>query len=855
MKFKIFRAIGPAAMAVALAFAFVLLEHELKAYHYRDLMRQVWTLPHSHLALALLLTAVAYAVLPGYDAIALAYVEHPLPLRRIAFGSFIAYALSHSLGFPLLSGGPVRYRFWSVWGLSTSEIAQAISFAGATFIIGMIAVAGFVFVLEPTSTIQLLRLPFSSLKPVGALCLVLVAAYLALSATRYKTFRFFDWEFPVPSAQLALAQLGVAVVDWTAAGAVLYVLLPPGYRLSFLPVLGVFLLAQFAGILSHVPGGLGVFEAIVVLLLKPYLPAASIVGSLLAYRAIYYLLPLVVALAFLIAFEVRRQRDRVAEVASLAGGIVGRWMPGLLPQILSVTTFVAGVILIVSGATPAVRSRVTALDSVLPLGIIELSHFAASLAGAGLVVLAWAIRRRLDAAYTLTIATLVIGIVASLLKGLDWEEAVALTLVLAALIPSRRAFYRKAAITSEPFTNGWIAAVIVVGLVTTWLAFFSYRNVDFTSPVWWEFSGRGDAPRSLRAMIGVLGVLMLFALSRRLRHAEADPELPSPRQLEIAARIAAGSPDTIANLALLGDKALLFSETGRSMIMYGVAGRSWIALGDPLGHESERAELAWRFRERADQHGGWPVFYEVSAKHLPIYIDLGLTLFKLGEEAIIPLHDFSLEGGGRKALRRTRKDAMNAGATFEMIPQGDTHIFLPGLKQISDEWLATKRTKEKGFSLGRFDERYLNGFPVALIRVGDAVVAFANVWLGGDRTEISVDLMRYTSVAPQGVMEFLLIELMLWGRDNGYQRFILGMAPLSGIENRSLAPLWNRVGALLFSRGEPFYNFQGLRQYKEKFDPIWEPRYLASPGGLVLPRILTNIASLISGGLAGVVSK
>ncbi|HEX9084945.1 MAG TPA: bifunctional lysylphosphatidylglycerol flippase/synthetase MprF, partial [Gemmatimonadaceae bacterium] len=838
LRLKISRGIAPAAMAVAVATALVLLDHELKAYRYGDLMRQVWTLPHSHLAFALLLTAVAYAVLPGYDAIALAYVDHPLPFRRIAFGSFIAYALSHSLGFPLLSGGPVRYRFWSVWGLSTSEIAQAISFAGATFIIGMIAVAGFVFVLEPTSTIQLLRLPFSSLKPLGALCLVVVAAYLALSATRNKTFRFFDWEFPVPSTRLALAQLLVAVVDWTTAGAVLYVLLPPGYRLSFLPVLGVFLIAQFAGILSHIPGGLGVFEAIVVLLLKPYLPAASIVGSLLAYRAIYYLLPLVVALAFLIAFEVQRQRNRVAEVASLASGIVGRWVPALVPQILSITTFAAGVILIVSGATPAVRSRVTALDSVLPLGVIELSHFAASLAGAGLVILAWAIRRRLDAAYTLTIATLVIGIVASLLKGLDWEEAVALTLVLAAVIPSRRAFYRKAAITSEPFPNGWIAAVVVVAVVTTWLAFFSYRNVDFTSPVWWEFSGRGDAPRSLRAMIGVLGALLLFALSRKLRHANAEPDLPSPRQLDIAAQIAAGSPDTIAHLAMLGDKALLFSETGRSMIMYGVAGRSWIALGDPLGPESERGELAWRFRENADQHGGWPVFYEVSAKHLPIYIDLGLTLFKLGEEAIIPLPDFSLEGGVRKALRRTRKDAVKAGATFEMIPAEDTHIFLPGLRQISDEWLATKRTKEKGFSLGRFDEQYLSGFPVALIRVGDAVVAFANVWLGADCTEISVDLMRYTSVAPPGVMEFLLIELMLWGRENGYQRFNLGMAPLSGIENRSLAPLWNRVGALLFSRGEPFYNFQGLRQYKEKFDPIWEPRYLASPGGLVLPRIL-----------------
>ena len=855
MKSRVSRALGPAAMIVVVGLALALLQRELHSYRYRDLMRQVWTLPHTHLALALFLTAVAYAVLPAYDAIALSYVDHPLPIRRIAFGSFIAYALSHSLGFPLLTGGPVRYRFWSAWGLSTSEIAQALSFAGATFIIGMIAVAGFVFLLEPTSTIELLRLPVTSLRPLGALCLVLVAAYLTLSATRYKTFRFFEWEFPVPSTRLALAQLLVAVVDWTTAGAVMYVLLPPGYRLAFLPVLGVFLIAQFAGILSHIPGGLGVFEAIVVVLLRPYVPAASIVGSLVAYRAVYYLLPFVIALTFLIAFEVQRVRDRVADVASLAGGIVDRWMPALMPQILSIATFVAGVILIVSGATPAVRSRFVALDDALPLGVMELSHFAASLAGAALVILAWAIKRRLDAAYTLTIAMLGIGIVASLLKGLDWEEAFALTLVLVALLPSRRVFYRKAAITSEPFTNGWIAAVVTVGIVTTWLAFFSYRNVNFTGAVWWEFSGRGDAPRSLRAMVGVLGALMLFALTRKLRHAEAEPERPSPRHLDVAAQIAAGSPDTIANLALLGDKSLLFSESGRSMIMYAIAGRSWIALGDPLGPESERGELAWRFRESADQHGGWPVFYEVSARNLPIYIDLGLTLFKLGEEAMVSLPEFSLDGGNRKALRRTRKDACKAGATFEMIPPEETHNFLPGLKQISDEWLASKRTKEKGFSLGRFEERYVQSFPVALIRVGDAVVAFANVWLGADRAEISVDLMRYTSVAPPGVMEFLLIELMLWGRENGYQRFNLGMAPLSGIENRSLAPMWNRVGALLFSRGEPFYNFQGLRQYKEKFDPIWEPRYLASPGGLVLPRILTNVASLISGGLVGVVSK
>jgi len=115
--------------------------------------------------------------------------------------------------------------------------------------------------------------------------------------------------------------------------------------------------------------------------------------------------------------------------------------------------------------------------------------------------------------------------------------------------------------------------------------------------------------------------------------------------------------------------------------------------------------------------------------------------------------------------------------------------------------------------------------------------------------------MRYGPDAPTGVMQYLFGELMLWGRAEGYEFFGLGMAPLSGLEPRALAPLWSRVGAFMYRHGEHFYNFQGLREYKEKFDPLWEPRYLASPGGVALPRILTNVAALISGGLRGVLAK
>ena len=163
-----------------------------------------------------------------------------------------------------------------------------------------------------------------------------------------------------------------------------------------------------------------------------------------------------------------------------------------------------------------------------------------------------------------------------------------------------------------------------------------------------------------------------------------------------------------------------------------------------------------------------------------------------------------------------------------------------------------KNTREKGFSLGFFDPSYLKQVPVAVVLNGEQTVAFANIWSGAAKEELSIDLMRFRPEAPPSVMEYLFIQLMLWGKQQGYHWFNLGMAPLAGLEDRTLAPLWNRLGAFIFQHGENFYNFQGLRQYKEKFVPEWRPKYLASPGGLALPQILANLATLISGGVKGI---
>ncbi|MCB1821753.1 MAG: bifunctional lysylphosphatidylglycerol flippase/synthetase MprF, partial [Candidatus Competibacteraceae bacterium] len=510
-----------------------------------------------------------------------------------------------------------------------------------------------------------------------------------------------------------------------------------------------------------------------------------------------------------------------------------------------------GAVLLFSVATPALEIRLKWLKDLIPLSVLEISHFISSLVGVGLLVLARGLQRRLDAAWLLAVAFLGAGIAASLLKGADYEEALILTVLLAGLLPSRRQFYRRASLFSERFTPGWLAAIAVVLLCSLWLGFFSYKHVEYSAELWWDFSfsGQGEAPRFLRAMVGAIGAALFFGIAKLLQPAVFEPTLPGPEELRHAQAVAAAFPRTYAHLALLGEKALLFNAERSAFLMYAVQGRTWAAMGDPIARrEEDRQELAWQFRELCERHNGWPVFYQVHPGHLGLYVELGLTLLKFGEEARVALTTFSLDGKARKTMRNSVNRLEREGYHFMIVDAEAVTPLLPQLKSVSDAWLGGKAGREKCFSLGYFDEDYLRAGSVAVVRQGDRVVAFANLWQGAGE-ELSVDLMRYAPDHAQGLMDYLLLKIMLWGREQGYAWFNLGMAPLSGLQNRSLAPLWNRFGALVFGHGETFYNFRGLRQYKEKFDPQWEARYLAIPGGMVvLPRVLADLTTLIGGG-------
>jgi phosphatidylglycerol lysyltransferase len=829
--------------------ALLVLRRELHAVSYRELSEAVFDRDGASLLLAVLLTSVNYLVLTGYDILALRYVGRPLPHVRVVFASFVAYAIQYNVGLGWLSGASVRYRFYSRWGVTPGELSRIVVFYMTTLWAGLLVLGGLTLILDPLPALH--ELPghrFSG--AFGALVLAVCAAYVVAALRRRGPLRLRRFELELPAPPLVAGQFALSLLDWVLAAAVAWVLLPAG-RPGFPLFVGAFLTAQLVAMISHVPGGVGVFESVLVLLLKPTLPAAEVVPSLLLFRVVYYLLPLVVALVLLVGDEIMLRRDQARRVTAAFGSLTAE----LAPRLLAVFVFLAGAVLLFSGATPAEHARLRWLERFVPLGVLEVSHFVGSVVGVVLLLLSRGIARRLDASWYLAVVGLAVGVLASLLKGGDYEEATLLTLLLVALVRARGEFDRRAAFFAGRFAPGWVAAVLAVVLASVWLGLFSFRHVDYSADLWWSFTLRGDVSRFLRASVGAAVALLVFGASRLLRPAPPELSPPGREDLAAAAAVIEGQEDLTALLVYLGDKAVLFDPDRRGFVMYGVQGRTWVALGDPVGPAERRPGLVRTFLERCDDFDGTPVFYEVAGDCLHLYADFGLTFVKLGEEARVPLERPLLEGAGSKPLRQSLRRLEREGCDFAVLPAAEVEGRLDELKEVSDEWLSQKGVAEKGFSLGFFREDYVRRLPVAVVTRGSRIEAFANVWPGPGSVELSFDLMRYRGTAPKGVMEGLLVQLMLWGQPKGYRWFNLGMAPLSGMEGSPLAPLWSRVANLLFEHGEGLYHFQGLRAYKEKFSPVWEPRYLAYPGGLALPRIVADVSALIAGGYRRIFQK
>lgn len=283
--------------------------HELKEYRIQDIWQSLATISTDRKLSAIALTGVGYLLMTGYDMLAFHHIRRPLARAKIMLTSFLSYAIGNTVGFTALSGTAIRYRFYSRWGVPPLDIAQVIVLTHLCFWLGIFAIGGTVFLIDPLTIPTLLKLPFRSIHPIGIIFLLIVALYFLISVWLDKPLRIGRETIRLPPLKLSLVVIGLTALDWAFASGVLYLLLPTNFPLSYLSFVGIYILALISGVISSVPGGLGVFETVILLLRPSSVAALPILAALFAYRAIYYFLPLIAAVGLLIAHEIKHRRS------------------------------------------------------------------------------------------------------------------------------------------------------------------------------------------------------------------------------------------------------------------------------------------------------------------------------------------------------------------------------------------------------------------------------------------------------------------------------------------------------------------------------------------------------------------
>lgn len=813
----------PVALLAAAAWV---LWRELHGLSLAEIGREIHAWGAGRIALAAALVALSYGLLAANEQLGLRWAGAKVPLLSGLTGSFVAYAFANSIGLTPIVAGAVRARLYGRHGADVGKVARTTLYCAVSFALGLSSLAGVSLLCAPPATFDALHLHPGPARAVGIALLALPAAYILACLTARGTLRVFGRAFTLPPPSSGLAQLAIGVADNIATSALVW-LLVGGAAPSFATFASAYAVSTAAGLISGLPGGVGVFEGAMLALL-PDLDRAALTAAFVGYRLFYYIVPLLLAAGLLLSLE---------SGARGAGLAVRKAWRTAGPAAMAAAAFVLGgaLVLIAVGRIPT--ERLDVLRSVAPLIVVETSHMISLATGLALMVLSLGLFRRLKTARLAAIPVALVAASTALLRGLDFAPA-CLALALAfGLLASGRLFTRSGAIGRDHLAPWLATGVLAVFVGSIALGAWIYERAPFETRLLTHFGYHADHARFMRS-IAILGALIFAAgvwRLARLPHAQALPA--SHATLEAVRPLVEASPDTTARLALTGDKAILAADDGAAFLMYGAQGTSLVMLGDPVGEREAGRALLWRFRELADRQDARPVIYHASGERITDYLDLGLSALKLGEEARVALANFELAGGARRNLRQTHARGQREGLSFEVVQPPLAEDLLDLLAPVSDAWLAAHGGREKGFSLGRFDRSVLRRDPVALVRQGERIVAFANIWTGGD-AEASIDLMRHVDDAPRGVMDFLFVELILWAKARGFAWFNLGMAPLSGLVDHRLAPFWHKVGRQIARRGGAYYGFEGLQTFKSKFDPVWTPRYLAAPPSGLAPALI-----------------
>ncbi|WP_097459264.1 bifunctional lysylphosphatidylglycerol flippase/synthetase MprF [Mangrovitalea sediminis] len=799
-----------------------------------------------------------------YDWTVARWLNIHIPWQRLLRYSWIANTFNNLAGMSGLTGSGIRYLLLTREGIGG---AKAASYSGTMVLSVPLGLSTLIALTLPLAPSLIHQMPAASgiVYAVVALFALYLPVFFLLTGSGRLHQRFLR-ALPPLSLRYRLGLVGISVLDWLFAAITLWLCLRvSGVQIPLPLFVAGFVLSAALGIASLLPGGLGVFDGALLLTLSSSANHADTLAGILLFRLFYYLIPWLIAVylgAELLTVRSPTLRNRLASRLQrypLLGilQLPVSWLASFGVRVLAWMTFAAGLVLLLSSASPSIAERTALLHDYLPVPAIEGSHFVSVAIGVLLVGLARGIAGQVRSAYRLTQVLLLSGAVFSLIKGIDYEEALFLLMVAVLLRGRQRFFYRETyALFSRRNVNWFIGFILALALFMAVGDLLTTDSHLMHLLAHWGY-GVMHPTRFLQSVL-VMAITVLGFLGWSWFRMPGPPlHKPKAEELEQTRRFfERNGSNNFSHLAFMGDKHLFYGAEEKVLIQFGAIRNVFVALGDPVGPDALIDQAIREFREFADRHDRVPVFYEVDEDRLHHYHDCGFRLFKLGEEALVPLTDFTLSGKRKGDLRAAVNRAEREGLTFDILEHPLPESLWQQLQQISDAWLQERQGAEKGFSLGAFTRDYLEASPIAVVRRQDDIIAFANLMPGyGQKYEFSVDLMRHVPDAPGGTMDFLFVRLMEYGRDQGYTYFNLGMAPLAGVGDTPYAFRSERLASLAYKYGNRLYNYKGLRRYKDKFSPEWRGAYLAYPHGRNVQTLLLDIAALVAGGYMRVLLK
>ena len=811
---------------------------QIQAIHPAMTLHTMRQIPLSRILLFFIIGVIASFSMVFYDIFGMKSFRYEIDKTDLISISFVSNSLNTLLGFGGLTGPAIRTMLLKKRNIEPKEMISynAILVTSATTGLSVLAI----FTLLNYKSIMPLIIQHKWLLIFLSAFSLYLPGYFFLDRI-LKQFKTWAASFGLTRLfKLRLQLLAVSVLEWLLACFLFYALAYYFHQnLSFPAIISVFSIASIAGIISFLPGGIGSFDliAVIALQMSGLSPSEALVVVIL-YRLFYYILPSGIAIV-LFSLRVLKRTEQKGYV--IKSDVYGQ----LVATLMTIVIITSGGLLLISALTPSLISRSKLITDMEAIVFLHFSRSISIAIGLMLLFTAKEVFFRVQRAYHVTMILLLLGGIFTFIKGFDIEEFVFILVAMGILRLSKTNFYRKSVLIKASHI---IASLIIVFAML--IAYLKVSHILFSSYIK-TFHYPHHIFHSIHTFInsGIIAysLFLIFAIVWYLKRdrIEKDPRHQTPDFEKLDQFLKKYSGHHLSHLIRLGDKQLYWAVQDQVLFAYSCYSDKAVVLGDPIGDKSLFTEAIQEFQQFVDIYGYKVVFYEVDEENLSMYHDNGFYFFKQGEEAVVDLEEFNMEGSAHRTFRNVINRFAKDGFQFEVLAPPFTSEFLDQLEPVSTEWLGTR--KEMGFSVGWFSRSYLQKAPVAIIKNENTneIIAFVSLILQ-DEEHTGIDLMRVKKDVPNSTMDFIFLQLLIHFKKEGYRYFSIGVAPLAKVGSAPHSHKAERVAHFVYEHGQKLYSFEGLRKFKDKFDPSWEPKYLAYPQLISLPALLIEISMMVN---------